>query len=86
MKNDVRKGCKVFSVHIINNEEIGQEDKPRIEDNPILQDFRDVFLKEIPRLPPKRDMDFTIELVQGAIPNSKDPYGMNILELNELKL
>ena len=31
-------------------------------------------------------MDFTIELVPGAVPNSKDPYRMNILELNELTL
>ena len=28
MKKDVRKGCKVFVVHIINNEQIGKEDKP----------------------------------------------------------
>ena len=31
-------------------------------------------------------MDFTIELVPGVVPNSEDPYRMNILELNELKL
>ena len=28
MKKDVRKGCKFFVVHIINNEQIGKEDKP----------------------------------------------------------
>ena len=43
MKKDVRRGCKVFVVHIINNEQIGQEDKPGIEDILILQDFADVF-------------------------------------------
>ena len=43
-------------------------------------------MEEIPRLPPKRDLDFTIELVPGVVPNSKAPYRMNILELNELKL
>ena len=46
----------------------------------------DVFSEEIPRLPPKQNLDFTIELLPGAVPNSKDPYRMNILELNELKL
>ena len=30
-------------------------------------------------------MDFTIELVPSAVPSSKAPYRMNILELNELK-
>ena len=35
-------------------------------------------------LPPKRELDFTIELVLGAVPSSKDPYRINILEVNEL--
>ena len=63
-----------------------KEDKLKFNDIPILQDFSDVFLEEIPRLPPKRDMDFMIELVPRVVPNSKSPYQMNILELNELKL
>ena len=45
----------------------------------------DVFPEEIPGLPLKRELDFTIELVPGAMPSSKSPYWMNILELNELK-
>ena len=86
MKKAVRKGCKVNVVQIINNEQIGKEDKPGFEDIPILQDFADVFLKEIPGLPPKRDLEFTIKLVPGVVPNLKSPCRMNILELNELKL
>ena len=39
--------------------------------------------EEISGLPPKREVDFTIELVQGAVPSSKAPYRMNILELND---
>ena len=46
----------------------------------------DVFVEEIPRLPPKQDLDFTSELVLGAVPNLKYPYQMNILEMNGLKL
>ena len=63
-----------------------KEDKLKVNYIPILQDFSDVFLEEIPGLPPKRDLDFIIELVPGVVPNSKAPYRMNILELNELKL
>ena len=47
--------------------------------------YVDVFLEEISGLPLKRELDFTIELVPGAIPSSKAPYRMNILKLNELK-
>ena len=37
-------------------------------------------------MPPKRDLGFTIELIRRVVPNSKAPYRLNILELNELKL
>jgi hypothetical protein len=42
------------------------------EDHLVLRDFEDVF-REIPRLPPKRDIDFSIDLVPRADPVSKTP-------------
>ena len=51
----------------------------------ILREYSDVFPKEIMGLPSKRELYFTIELVARAVPSSKVPYQMNILELNELK-
>ena len=56
-----------------------------MEDIPVLREYVDVFLEEILGLPLKRELDFTIELVPGAVPSSKAPYQMNILELNKLK-
>ena len=56
-----------------------------MEDIPVLKEYVDVFSKEILGLPPKRELNVTIELVPGVVPNSKAPYRMNILELNELK-
>ena len=86
MKNPVRKGCKVFAVHIINNDHMDKEYKLKFDDISILKEFSDVFLEDIIGLPPKRELDFTTELVPGVVPNSKAPYRMNILEINELKL
>lgn len=40
----------------------------------------------MPRLPPKRDIDFTINLVPRVALVSKSPYRMSTLELMELKL
>ena len=60
-------------------------DKLKLEDIPVLKEYLDVFLEEIPGLPPKRDLDFSNELVSSAVPSSKSPYQMNILDLNELK-
>ena len=41
-----------------------------IEYYAVLKEFEDVF-KEIPRLPPKRDIDFSINLMPGVAPISK---------------
>ena len=63
-----------------------KNETPRLEDYPVLQEFRDVFLDEIPGLPPKRDIYFTIELVPGAAPVSKTPYRMSTPEILEPKM
>ena len=44
----------------------------------------DLFLEELPRLPPQRENDFEIELVSGAQPILKAPYWMAPIELKEL--
>jgi hypothetical protein len=74
VKRAVRKGCQMFAVNVVNDEFMDKEDKLKLEDIPVLKDFKDVFPEEIPGLPPKRDLDFTIELIPGAVPNSKVPY------------
>ena len=51
----------------------------------ILREYSDAFPEEIMGLPPKQELDFTFEPVPGAMPSSKAPRRMNILELNELK-
>ena len=84
LKKCARKGCRVFAIHI--TETNVKETKPNLEDLPFLNDFKDVFPKEIPGIPLRRDIDFTIELMLGAVPASKAPYRMNTPELVELKL
>jgi hypothetical protein len=63
-----------------------EDDKPSLEDHPTLREYRDVFLKELPGLPPRRDIDFSIELAPGAVPMSRTPYRMSTPKLVELKL
>jgi hypothetical protein len=52
----------------------------------VLRDFKDVFADEIPELPPRREIDFSIDLIPGSSPVSKAPYKMSIPELTELKI
>ena len=60
-KKFIRKDCKLFAVNIWY---IEFDREQRIEYFPILEEFKDVFPKEIPGLPPKRDLDLSIELTQ----------------------
>jgi len=81
MKKCVHKGCKLYVVHVIDNKE--ENKQINIAEFSVLNEFKDVFPKEILGLPSQRDIDFTINLVHGEVPVSKAPYRMNILELNE---
>ena len=51
---------------------------------PIVCNFEDVF-QNISRLPPKREIDFCVELVSRTLPISKSPYQMAPTEMHELK-
>ena len=57
-------------------EETPKEKVPNWEDYAVLKEFEDVF-KEVPGLPPRRDIDFSIDLILGAVPVSKTPYRMS---------
>jgi hypothetical protein len=63
-----------------------EDDKPSLEDHPTLRKYRDVFLEEVSGLPPRRDIDFSIELSLGAVSVSRTPYRMSTPDLVELKL
>ena len=83
MKRSVRKGCKVFSLYIVNDNETGNKIKQ--EHIPLLKEFEDIFSEEFLGLPPKGDINFSIDMIPGAVPTSKYPYQMNIIDLTELK-
>ena len=57
-----------------------------LNDLPVVREFKEVFPDETPYLPPKREIDFTINLVPGATPVSRAPYRMSPPELMELKM
>jgi hypothetical protein len=51
----------------------------------VVRDFPDVFLEELPGMPPDREVEFVIDLLPGTAPISKRPYRMSVEELKELK-
>jgi hypothetical protein len=52
---------------------------------PVVSEFLDVYPKELPGMPPNRDIEFVIELMPGTTPIYKSPYRMATPELAELK-
>jgi hypothetical protein len=58
----------------------------KLEDIPIVKDFKDVFPAELPGMPPDREIEFTIDLIPGTAPIARPPYKMGPKELDELKV
>ena len=81
VKRCLRQGCQLYVVEVVN-----ERKGPSLDQYPILSEFKDVFRNELPRLPPERELDFTIELKPGAEPISKTLYRMTALELCKLQM
>ena len=84
LKRIARKGHQVYAVHVEETEQKTEEEL--LDVVPVIREFKEVFPKEIPHLPPKREIDFSIDLVLGATPISRAPYRMSPPELMELKM
>ncbi|XP_042956291.1 uncharacterized protein LOC122292137 [Carya illinoinensis] len=57
-----------------------------IQGIPVVEDFPEVFVDELPGLPPDREVEFQIELEPATTLTHKAPYRMAPTELKELKL
>ncbi|GKA65628.1 hypothetical protein Tco_0765335, partial [Tanacetum coccineum] len=66
------------------NEVEDKSKKKRLEDVPIVQNFPDVFLEDLPGLPPTQQMEFQIDLIPGAAPVARAPYRLAPYEMKEL--
>ena len=76
------KGLQIFATHM---EEAPKDKVSNIEDYVVLKEFEDVF-KEILGLPPRINIDFSINLMLGAAPVSKTSYTSSTQKLKELKM
>jgi hypothetical protein len=57
-----------------------------IEEIPMVWEFLDAFLDNLPGIPPERDIEFKIELQPDTAPIAKALYKMSPIELAELKI
>ncbi|KAL8099624.1 hypothetical protein AgCh_032042 [Apium graveolens] len=76
----LRKGYETYLAYVVDLE----KEVPSIEEIPVVKEFSDVFLEELPGLPPDRQIEFEINLASGTKPISKAPYRMAPTEMKEL--
>nr|XP_043611559.1 uncharacterized protein LOC122583199 [Erigeron canadensis] len=79
-KRYMSHGCHAYLAHIVDVEK-----KPlSIGDIPIVNEFADVFPKDLPGIPPERQVEFSIDLISGANPIAKAPYHLAPTEMQEM--
>nr|GFA45025.1 putative reverse transcriptase domain-containing protein [Tanacetum cinerariifolium] len=76
----IERGSQLFVAHV--NEKEPQE--KRIKNVLVIRDFPEVFLDDLPRLPPPRQVEFRIDLVPGVAPVAHAPFQLAPSEMKEL--
>ncbi|GKB59053.1 putative reverse transcriptase domain-containing protein [Tanacetum coccineum] len=61
-----------------------KSDEKRPEDIPVVREFLKFFPKDLPGLPPVRQVEFQIDLMHGAAPVARAPYRLAPSEMQEL--
>jgi len=78
----LRKGCIAYLAYVVDLEKKEIE----LDKIPVVKEFPNVFPKELPGLPPKREVEVSIETLPGTTPVAQAPYRMAPVELVELKI
>ncbi|GKA40005.1 putative reverse transcriptase domain-containing protein [Tanacetum coccineum] len=80
----IKTGCSIFLAQVMKKETEDKSEMKRLEDVPTVRDFPEVFLEDLPGLPPTRQVEFQIDLVpelldKGFIRPSFSPWGAPVL-------
>nr|GEW14941.1 reverse transcriptase domain-containing protein [Tanacetum cinerariifolium] len=76
----IKRGSQLFLAQVTENEPT----KKQLQDVPVICNFHEVFLDDLPGLPPPRQVEFKIELIPSATPVARAPYHLAPSELKEL--
>ena len=78
----LRKSCQAYLTYVVDTKSEG----PKVEDIPVVYEFKDVFPEGLPGLSPDREIEFAIDVIPGTASISQAPYRMAPAELKELKI
>nr|GEV06481.1 putative reverse transcriptase domain-containing protein [Tanacetum cinerariifolium] len=80
-KRYISRGCQIFMIQVVEKKKSNEK---RIEDILIVKEFLYVFPKDLPGLPPIRQVEFQIDLIPGETHVAHAPYRLALLEMQEL--
>ncbi|KAG0476522.1 hypothetical protein HPP92_013363 [Vanilla planifolia] len=78
----LQKGNEGFLLSVL----LPDQNFGKLQDVPVVCEYPEVFLEELPGLPPDRAIEFELQLMSGVEPVSKAPYRMAPAELQEVKV
>nr|GEY65168.1 reverse transcriptase domain-containing protein [Tanacetum cinerariifolium] len=76
----IQKGCQVYLAQVTSKKAEDKSKEKRLEDVSIVREFP----KDLPGLPPARQVEFQIDLVLGVEPVARAPYRLVPAETQEL--
>ncbi|GJV91285.1 putative reverse transcriptase domain-containing protein [Tanacetum coccineum] len=76
----ISRGCQIFVAQVMEK----KSDEKRLEDIPVVREFLKVFPKDLPGLPPVRQVEFQIDLIPRETPVTRAPYKLAPSEMKEL--
>ena len=75
---------KAYLYHLVRVKDSSSE-TPTLESVPVVCEFPELFQEDLPGVPPEREIDFGIDILQDTQPISNPRYIMSPAELKELK-
>ena len=78
----LRIGCETFLALVLDS----KRGQVKLENIQGVKEFPNVFPEELLGLPPKREVDLSVEILPGTTPISKEPYRMAPTKLKGLKI
>ena len=81
VKRLLHKGCEAYLAHVVNKSTLEVD----LDSVPVVQEFSNIFPKDLPSFPLNWELEFRIELLLGSTLISIPPYRMAPAELKELK-
>jgi hypothetical protein len=81
-------GKVILHLHVISRIKVSLHHiiELKLEDIHVVWEYSDVFLDDLPGMPPERVIEFKIDLQPGTAPVDKAPYKMSYVEIKELKI